>query len=143
MSRKKSNEYNFFLEGFASRLKTAREALGLSTLKIADIIGIKKNSYYKYEDGSRFPGPEILESILYKLNLNLNYLIAGTGPMFNRDYKNHLAEIIDKLPPETYPLIESLQIPIMKYSLMANYLVYKEKFKDLIRESPEQIPGNG
>ena len=97
MSRKKYKKNNLF-EKFGSRLKNARKELGFSTSKMADIIGIKENSYYKYEDGSRFPRPDVLESILNKLNLNLNYLIAGKGPVFIRDRKNQLYELVHTPP---------------------------------------------
>ena len=131
MSNKKFKLKDFSLQGFGSRLKKARRQLGLNPAQMSDIIGVEKNSYYKYEDGSRFPKPEILSALIIYLNLNVNYLISGEGEMF---LTAPLEALFPNIPPETYPLIESLEVPIMKHSLMTEYLLCKEQYKSFIDE---------
>jgi transcriptional regulator with XRE-family HTH domain len=131
MSNKKFKLNDFSLQGFGSRLKKARRQLGLNPSQMSDIIGVEKNSYYKYEDGSRFPKPEILSALITYLNLNVNFLISGEGEMF---LTAPLEALFPNIPPETYPLIESLEVPIMKHSLMTEYLLCKEQYKSFIDE---------
>ena len=140
MSNKKFKLDVFSLQDVGSRLKKARRALGLNVGQISDLIGVEKNSYYKYEDGSRFPKPDILAALITSLNININFLITGDGDMFLNQFPapekeektNYLKALFPGIPPETYPLIESLEVPIMKHSLMTEYLVCKEQYKAYI-----------
>lgn len=142
MSNKKFKLTVFPLEHFGARLKRVRLALNLDPAQISDILRIKKNSYYKYEDGSRFPQPEILLSLTTYLNVNVNYLLSGEGEMFltpppsseKEKRISLLKEIFPNIPPETFPLIESLEVPIMKHSLMTEFLLCKEQYKSHIDE---------
>lgn len=142
MSNKKFKLNDFSLQGFGGRLKKARRELGLNPAQMSDIIGVEKNSYYKYEDGSRFPKPEILSALVIYLNLNVNFLITGAGEMFlappslsEKEKKTaQLKALFPNIPTETYPLIESLEVPIMKHSLMTEYLLCKEQYKAFIDE---------
>jgi hypothetical protein len=61
----------------------------------------------------------------------VNFLITGEGEMF---LTAQLKALFPNIPPETYPLIESLEVPIMKHSLMTEYLLCKEQYKSLIDE---------
>ncbi len=130
----KENNVFFQPEHFGERLKRARKRLGLTTLEASKIIGIEKNSYYKYEDGSRFPKPEILLSMMINFNLNINYLLTGEGEMFidKREKAANLQGLFPELSEETFPLIEDMQVPVMKHSLMTHYLVEREKLKSFI-----------
>ena len=140
----------FFPQQIGGRLKKARETLGLSTLEASKIIGVEKNSYYKYEDGSRFPRLPILASIMYNLNLNLNYLLTGEGSMFltprlpgeSTYWGIGLTDIFPGLSKEVFPLVESLQVPVMKHALMMEYLIYKEKYREFIEEHFKEKEGS-
>ncbi|MCP5106160.1 MAG: helix-turn-helix transcriptional regulator, partial [bacterium] len=123
MSNKKFKLDAFSMQNFGTRLREARKKLGLNPAQISEAIGVEKNSYYKYEDSSRFPKPEILAALVLYLNLDVNYLITGVGEMFltrtpltdNVRRAALLETFFPGIPPETYPLIESLEIPIMKH----------------------------
>jgi transcriptional regulator with XRE-family HTH domain len=142
MSNKKFKLDVFPPEHFGTRLKRVRLELNLDTAQISDILRVRKNSYYKYEDGSRFPQPEILLSLITYLNVNVNYLLSGEGEMFltpppsseKEKRISLLKEIFPNIPQETFPLIESLEVPIIKHSLMTEYLLCKEQYKSYIDE---------
>ncbi|UCH96295.1 MAG: helix-turn-helix transcriptional regulator [Candidatus Aminicenantes bacterium] len=144
MSNKKFKLDNFFMRDFGKRLKKAREQLKIDVNEISNIIGIEANSYYKYEDGSRFPRPEILSAILNKFDINLNYLVTGTGPMFiitgsnQKSISERLQDIFPGIPQEAVPLVQSLEVPIMRHALMMEYLVCTEKYKSFIRDHFKQ-----
>lgn len=142
MSNKKFKLNDFPLEHFGLRLKRVRQGLNLDPAQISDILSVKKNSYYKYEDGSRFPQPDILLSLITYLNVNVNYLLTGEGEMFlappptseKEERVLSLKGVFPNIPPETLPLIESLEVPIMRHSLMTEYLLCKEQYKTYIDE---------
>jgi transcriptional regulator with XRE-family HTH domain len=142
MSNKKFKLNVSSLQNFGARLKGVRRELNLNPAQISEILNVEKNSYYKYEDGSRFPQPEILATLITYLNVNVNYLITGEGEMFltpvpasEKERKiASLKEMFPNLPPETFPLIESLEVPIMKHSLMTEFLLCKEQYKVYIDE---------
>lgn len=142
MSNKKFKLNVFPLQHFGARLKEVRQELNLGPAEISNILGIKKNSYYKYEDGSRFPQPEILHSLITYLNVNVNYLLSGEGekyitppPSSEKEKRiSLLKDIFPNIPQETFSLIESLEVPIMKHSLMTEYLLCKEQYKAYIDE---------
>lgn len=142
MSNKKFKLNVFSLQNFGARLKVVRRELNLNPAQISEILSVEKNSYYKYEDGSRFPQPEILATMITYLNVNVNYLITGEGEMFltpvpGSEKETRIAflkAMFPNLPPETLPLIESLEVPIMKHSLMTEFLLCKEQYKTYIDE---------
>jgi hypothetical protein len=69
-------------------------------------------------------------------------LLSGEGKMFidadkkaaGSDNKMDLQMLFPGLDPETFPLVEDLQVPIMKHAFMMHYLVEKNKYKDFIDE---------
>ncbi|HLP61501.1 MAG TPA: helix-turn-helix transcriptional regulator [Candidatus Deferrimicrobium sp.] len=142
MSNKKFKLNVFSLQNFGARLKLVRRELNLNPAQISDILNVEKNSYYKYEDGSRFPQPEILATLITYLNVNMNYLFTGEGEMFltplpNSEKERRIAclkTVFPNLQSETFPLIESLEVPIMKHSLMTEFLLFKEEYKNYIDE---------
>ena len=131
---------------FGQRLKRARTQLGFDVRQTSQAVGVGINSYYKYEDGSRFPGPGVLIAIVNKFRLNLNYLVSGEGPMFIAPGKDTglkadspgLATLFPGLDPELYSLVEDLQVPVMKHAMSMHWLVEKHKFKDFIKAYFEQ-----
>lgn len=126
---------------FGKRLKDVRLTLGLNVPEMSSKIGIEKNSYYKYEDGTRFPKPEVLLGLIQNFNINVNYLLIGKGEMFiqNRQsekIKPHFNDIFPNISAdkEVIELINSLEVPIMRNELLVQYLLYKKKYQDFIEE---------
>ncbi len=68
---------------FGQRLQIARKKLQLSQEDISTQIGISYRAYSSYEREDRKPPIDFLEKLISKYNLNLNWLVAGKGNMFN------------------------------------------------------------
>lgn len=68
------------MDGFGSRLKTWRKKLGLTQLGFSESTGIHVAQIKKYELGTSLPSGEIMAKIA-DTGVNLNWLIAGQGPM--------------------------------------------------------------
>ena len=63
----------------AEAIKNARIAAGLSQEQAAEKVGIKVQSWQKYEYGQRMPKDEMLERIAQVLGVNINVLTTFTG----------------------------------------------------------------
>lgn len=64
----------------ASRLKVARQALGLSQKALAEQSGVSTRGYQGYEDGRSIPGGEALTG-LASAGINPLWLLTGEGSM--------------------------------------------------------------
>ena len=88
------------------RLKKLRKKLDITQQEFADRIGIKRNSFAKYETGRNKPIDAIIKSICREFNVNEEWLRTGIGEMFIEedffsldDYakSNNLTDIEKKL----------------------------------------------
>ncbi len=62
---------------FAQRLETTRLRTGLSMEDFATAVGLKAETYRRYERGETEPNVQTLTKIRQKTGINLNFLIAG------------------------------------------------------------------
>lgn len=67
---------------YASKLKEIRKHLNLSQEEVSTQTGISYRAYTSYERGDRKPSLEILEILVKKFNVNLNWFFADVGDMF-------------------------------------------------------------
>ena len=68
---------------YAERLQKLRKQLKLTQAEIAEKTGITYRAYSSYERGERNPSLEFLAAIEKIYNVNLNWIIAGSGGMLN------------------------------------------------------------
>jgi phage repressor protein C with HTH and peptisase S24 domain len=64
----------------AERYKFILEKSGLSKTAFAESIGISRSHNYHLERGTQKPPREVLERLASAYNVNLNWLIHGSGP---------------------------------------------------------------
>ncbi len=88
---------------FGKRLQTVRKKLQLSQEDISTQIGISYRAYSSYERGEREPNIVFLETLVTKFNINLNWLIAGVGEMFNAPQFN---AVKDELRQEVLQILK-------------------------------------
>lgn len=67
------------------RLKILRQNLNLTQNDIASALEIAPRSWQQYENGSSIPGGKVLEALLLKLRVNINWLLSGIGPMYCKE----------------------------------------------------------
>ena len=65
------------------RLKSIRTSKGYSQPEMADKLGIETNTYKGYEYKTKNLPDKLLYALVTELNVNLNFLITGQGPMFS------------------------------------------------------------
>lgn len=67
----------------AKNLLNLRKHLSLAQNEFSLKLGINPRAYINYERGERKPPYEMLIKLSEDFNVNLNWLIAGKGEMFN------------------------------------------------------------
>lgn len=77
------------------RIKRLRDILRKPQSEMAEIMGIKQQSYYKIEAGlTKRPSPEALEKLIEKTQVNRSWLLAEEGDPFSlvppKEEKNEL-----------------------------------------------------
>jgi transcriptional regulator with XRE-family HTH domain len=65
------------MDALGQRLLWVREAMGMSQVEIAELVGIHQVSWSQYERGIRWPHPEVAVRICAKLQLTVPYLLEG------------------------------------------------------------------
>ena len=66
------------MPGFASVLKSLREAEGLTQEELANKLGLSRSRLASYEQGTREPTLELLEELGDYFNVDLDYLLGRT-----------------------------------------------------------------
>lgn len=88
-------------KGVAMRLKMLRESKGITQQTIADVLGIPKNTYAHYEDGSNEPKISIIVSIAKYYGITVDWLL-GAGEYAKSPPPEDRWEAIRKML-ETFP----------------------------------------
>ena len=76
-----------------SRLKLGREARGLTTIALADLVGITKQAISAYEAGQKTPSPHVMRRISEVLRIPAHYFLMQSTPgetdaIFNRSMES-------------------------------------------------------
>lgn len=70
------------------RIKKIRKELDLTQQKLADRLGVQRNTIAMYEMGKNAPSDAIIISICREFNVNEKWLRDGTGEMFIQQSKD-------------------------------------------------------
>lgn len=68
------------------RLRTLRESIGLSQMKMADLLGLKQPSINRYEQGTATPTVENLRKYADFFDVSLDYIFARTDNPQGKHY---------------------------------------------------------
>ncbi len=146
---RKADEHEIIaLANFGERLKEARKTIGLKVPEMCQLLGIQTTAYYKYEDGSRFPKPEILLKLTEDLGISVDFLISGLGSMFSgKDDYNEPGGISLLCEPgqlygEDYETLKDLLYhmelsPLVRLAVLKFFVEYKHEKNTLIKKDIE------
>lgn len=108
------------------RIKKLRKQLNMNQTDFGKRIGINQSTVAGYERGARIPKQATITAISREYNVNEEWLINGTGPMFNplsRDkdiarfigsiqmtdtFKNRFVAMLARLDEEDWELLERM-----------------------------------
>lgn len=68
-----------YKEGFASKLKTARENMELKQIDVAVALNIPRGTLANYETGRSEPDIETIGRLITFYNIDANWLLSTTG----------------------------------------------------------------
>ena len=75
------------MKNLGNRIRLLRKQLAKSQDEFARDLGITKQAVSNIENSKSSPSPQVLHRMHTKLNINLNYIIAGHGEIFTSDEK--------------------------------------------------------
>jgi transcriptional regulator with XRE-family HTH domain len=127
------------LKEFASRVKEVREALKGSQEEMAARFGVGRSSYIKYEYGNSFPALPTLILVSRSLDISLDWLIAGKGPMFYQEKEREQGEATEVQADGLTGLEEEVQallhhmatIPLLRHEVLRFYYKFLLDYPDL------------
>lgn len=88
---------------FASRLKAARERLGLNQTELARLIGVEQQQINRWEAGRNVPNIETAVILARALNVTGDYLLGLVDTFTGR------VEIDDNLSPEERRVLSAMR----------------------------------
>jgi transcriptional regulator with XRE-family HTH domain len=130
---------NSLLKEIGYKLKKLREQLRYRSSEMADGLGAERTGYSKYEQGKTPPKLIVLYRLAEKFDVSLDWLIRGKGPMY---YKQKETKEPDARPAHTDEINELLdhmeKIPLLHHEVLAFFLKFKEKNKDMVAKAFEE-----
>jgi transcriptional regulator with XRE-family HTH domain len=72
------------MDKLGERLRTLRGKVPRDDF--ANFLGVSSAALFNYESGERVPGAELLQKICTELEVNAQWLLLGTGPIYNVDW---------------------------------------------------------
>ncbi len=126
------------LDNFFGRLKQVRRTLGFTQDEFSKILGISKPTLVRYEGGERNPDAGLLSVLITKYRVNINWLLTGEGDMFLPKKDDRFQNILNGLDDEVMEMIELLNIPELKRSILAEFDQLKQIFNSVVNKYYEE-----
>lgn len=136
---------NADLKVIGERLKKIRNHLHLLQKDFAKEVGISASSLCDIEAGKIKPRFELIYALTKKYNINIFYLLHGTGDMFVREEWDILpkSEILDKDRDWWKKFVYYFEnSPMIRYTIMSHFLEYINEKGDSIKVDIEKNKEN-
>jgi transcriptional regulator with XRE-family HTH domain len=137
-------KHNLDLKEIGSRMKSARLALNMTIEQIHQMVGFSKSLISEAEHGLKKPSSIYLHALLDKFNVNINYILNGEGRMFITG-EEIAADGFGRDSELVKELLDYMQeVDLVRFSVLAFFMEYKEKHKELIQrflEDRKKIKG--
>jgi transcriptional regulator with XRE-family HTH domain len=130
------------MDNFYSRLRKIRKTLGCTQDEFARQLKVSKPTVVRYESGGRKPDADFLSILINEFKVNINWLLMGDGEMFLKEKPSEPTITINPNDEELCQLIDLLQIPQMRRSVMAEFDQLKIIFKSLVEKHYNEIEKN-
>lgn len=133
------------LENIGKRLRTVREMFKYTQRRMAGMVNIQEVTYKKNEKGLHLVHLKSLERLHEDLNISIEWVLFGNGPIYWQDIRAKKEEVKDAglmkrdiFREEVAEMIDILErIPVIRHSVMGHYQDCKIRYKDLLAEAAE------
>lgn len=112
------------------RLKEVRELFKKSQAGFAKMLDIPQPTYLRYESGVQKFSSKLIESLILKFNLNINWLFTGEGSMF---VKNHSGKLQKPPRANLYCINEKIKFLIKKNK------INKTMFTNIVKLEKDRV----
>ena len=119
------------------RLREIRKRLNLSQEEFGRILGLKRSSLGKHERGNSFPTGKMLNILVNKYNVSMDYLLSNRGTLFYKEKEGK--DIIDEEIKEMLTLMS--KVPLVRHSVMSYYQRFKLENQELIEKESKKKDG--
>ena len=93
------------MSNIGTRLKQIRKLINKSQKELADELSLTKQAISNIETEKCLPSISLLDKLLVKYNININYVISGVGEAFNSN-SNSYKEIRKTLMKEVEKFLD-------------------------------------
>jgi transcriptional regulator with XRE-family HTH domain len=123
------------------RMQNTRKELNLSQEEFAAHLGVSNGTVSNIENGSHFPSFRVIYHLSKTFNVNLMFLLFGSGERFCRDQVN--PSLTDEFPKEQALFLESFiedfkQSALFRHSIMAYCKKFRLKYGKLMQKEIKQ-----
>jgi len=123
---------NLNLKEIGGRLKEARKAISKTMQEVAEAFGLSIRTILNMEKGLRNPDAKYLLLLHSEFNINLNWLLSGTGSMFaDFEIKSDFGTDIELMKEIIYVMEHA---PIIRYNIFTHYLQAKNSDREYVEE---------
>lgn len=142
------------VEVIAQRMMAVRKAFRLSRRKMAYKLNSSESSIYKNEKAHTSPNLTSYYALARKLNVSLDWMIAGKGEMFYKEpspqpelQTEEPEQSVEKIDPgdqalrnDVAELLEHMEhIPLLRYKVLTLFHEFKRDNKDLVAETMKEL----
>lgn len=106
---------------FGERFKKLRTDLRISKVALADLLGVTRNTIFKYEADVIFPSVSVMLSLVERFNISLDWLLTGHGEQY-RAVSNAGGSAPDIILPEEKELVEFVRANPKYRTLFRKYM---------------------
>ncbi|MCP4147006.1 MAG: helix-turn-helix domain-containing protein [bacterium] len=127
------------LVGIGDRLRALRSRLGISQQSLGARLKLSRTGYGRYETGENSIGLPALAKLASDMDVSLDWLIAGKGPVFFKQKATVASESgMSGQLDEVQDLLEHMEkIPVLRYEIFGAFHRFKLEHKDLVAEVKE------
>jgi transcriptional regulator with XRE-family HTH domain len=128
-----------------TRIKEIRKHLRLTQKELAKKVEISDGCISDIEKGKKNPGIKVLEKLFERFNVNISYIFEGKGDFLSKTEKEKTTKpesIIKNIGDVKQNVAEMKwaidNIPVVKFALLENYLIYLIKNQYFIKDDVER-----
>lgn len=114
------------------RVKEIRKELGLTLDKFGEKVGVTKQTISRIENGVNKLTVQMQKAICREYNVNVNYLVDGTGEMFIEP-KDDVADLVSNLVDEENPFYDLI------LDIMRTYDQLDDKGKEIFNDAADKL----